>query len=79
MAKGHSYLWRKPARRDAQRKSFSALMRRVEARRLKLGPSKAELAAELGTTDDAVRAWLTGRTIGRNETVERIKRFLGLR
>jgi len=35
---------------------FSALMRKVEARRLKCGLSKVELAAELGTTDDAVRA-----------------------
>ena len=35
-------------------------MRRVEARRLKLGLSKSELAAELGTTTDALRAWMTG-------------------
>jgi DNA-binding transcriptional regulator YiaG len=54
-------------------------MRKVEALRLRLKMSKTELAVELETTTDAVRAWMTGRTIGRNETVERIKRFLGLR
>jgi DNA-binding transcriptional regulator YiaG len=48
-------------------------MRKVEARRLKLGLSKKELAAELGTTSDAVRNWLTGRTVGRKETVAKVK------
>jgi transcriptional regulator with XRE-family HTH domain len=76
MAKGHSYLWRKPGRRDEERKRFAALMRRVEARRLKLGLSKSELAAELGTTTDALRAWLTGRTVGRKETVAKLRAFL---
>jgi DNA-binding transcriptional regulator YiaG len=54
-------------------------MRKVEAVRIGREMSKTELAAELETTTDAVRAWMTGRTIGRNETVERIKRLLGLR
>ena len=76
MAEGHSYLWRKPGRRNEERAQFAALMRRVEARGLKLGLSKAELATELGTTDDAVRAWMTGRTVGRKETVARIEEFL---
>jgi hypothetical protein len=31
MAKGLSYLWRKPGRRDEERKKFAALMRRLEA------------------------------------------------
>jgi DNA-binding transcriptional regulator YiaG len=52
------------------------LMRKVEARRLRIGTRKTELAARLGTTTDAVRAWLTGRTIGRKEMVTKIKRFL---
>jgi ribosome-binding protein aMBF1 (putative translation factor) len=51
-------------------------MRRVEARRLKLGLSKTELAAELETTTDALRAWMTARTIGREETVAKIQAFL---
>jgi ribosome-binding protein aMBF1 (putative translation factor) len=38
--------------------------------------SKAELAAELGTTEDAIRAWMTGRTVRRKETVAKIKTFL---
>jgi ribosome-binding protein aMBF1 (putative translation factor) len=53
-------------------------MRRVDVRRLQLGMSKRELAAKLETTDDAVRAWLTGRTVARAETIARIKAFLGL-
>jgi hypothetical protein len=48
MAKGHTYFWRKPERRDEERKKFSALMRKVEATRLRYGISKTELAAELG-------------------------------
>jgi len=79
MVDSHSLFQRMPGRRDQERKQFAALMRKVEALRLRLGMSKTELAAELETTTDAVRAWMTGRTIGRNETVERIKRFLGLR
>jgi hypothetical protein len=47
----HSLLWRRPGRRNAERRSFAALMRKVEARRRKLGMSKRELAAKLGTTD----------------------------
>jgi DNA-binding transcriptional regulator YiaG len=75
MAKGHSYLWRKPGRRNEERKRFRGLMKRVESRRLKLGMSKTELAHELNTTTDALRAWLTGRTIGRKETVAKIRVF----
>jgi DNA-binding transcriptional regulator YiaG len=76
MAKGHTYFWRKPGRRDEERKRFAALMRKVEALRLRLGISKTELAAELETTTDAVRAWMSGRTVGRKETVAKINDFL---
>ena len=76
MAKGHTYFWRKPGRRDEERKKFAALMREVEAIRLRYGISKTELAAELGTTADALRAWMTGRTVGRKESVDKIKTFL---
>ena len=76
MAKGHTYFWRKPGRRDEERKRFAALMRKVEAVRIRKGMSKTELAAELGANVDGVRAWMTGRTIGRKETVAKIKDFL---
>lgn len=76
MANRHSLMWRKPGRRDQERKRFAALMRKVEALRLRLGMNKTELAAELETTTDAQRAWMTGRTIGRKETVDKIKAFL---
>jgi ribosome-binding protein aMBF1 (putative translation factor) len=67
MAKGHSYLWRRPGRRDEERKQFAALMPRVEAVRIRRGMSKTELAAELGGNVDGVRGWMTGRTVGRKE------------
>jgi len=51
-------------------------MRRVESRRLKIGMSKTELAHKLNTTTDAVRNWMTGRTVGRKETVAKINDFL---
>ena len=76
MAKGHTYFWRKPGRRDEERKRFAALMRKVEAIRLRDGITKTALAAELETTTDALRNWVTGRAIGRKETVERVKDFL---
>jgi hypothetical protein len=76
MATGHSLLWRPPGRRDQERKRFGAIMLKVEARRLKLGMSKTELVAELGTTRDAFRAWLTGRTVGRKGTVAKLRAFL---
>jgi DNA-binding transcriptional regulator YiaG len=72
----HSLRLRTPGRRDEERNRFSALMRKVESRRLKLGMSETELAAELSTTTDALRAWVTGRTVGRAETVAKIKAFL---
>ena len=69
MAKAHSFLWRLSSRRDEERRKFAKLMRKVEALRLRLGMNKTDLASELETTTDALRAWMTGRTIGRKETV----------
>jgi hypothetical protein len=63
MAKGHSFLWRKPGRRDEERKRFAALKRRVEEIRIREGMSKTELAAEPQTTTDALRAWMTAGTL----------------
>jgi DNA-binding transcriptional regulator YiaG len=51
-------------------------MRKVEAVRIRYGMTKIELAAELGANVDGVRAWMTGRTIGRKETVAKIEDFL---
>lgn len=76
MAKGHTYFWRKPGRRDAERKKFAALMREVEGVRLRYGMTKTELAAELGANVDGVRAWMTGRMVGRKESFDKIKTFL---
>jgi len=67
---------RRPGRRDEERKQFAALMRKVEAVRIRYGMTKTELAAKLGANVDGVRAWMTGRTVGRKGTVERILRFL---
>jgi DNA-binding transcriptional regulator YiaG len=51
-------------------------MRKVEAVRLRYGISKTALASALGTTTDALRDWMTGRTVGRKETVDKIRDFL---
>ena len=69
-------MWRAPGRRSAEREKFRRLMKKVEAIRLRYGMSKTEFATELGTTKDALGAWMTGRTIGRKETVANIKDFL---
>jgi transcriptional regulator with XRE-family HTH domain len=76
MAKGHSYLWRKPGRRDGERRKFTALMRKVEAIRLRRGMTKKAVAAEIGTTKEALRSWLSGRSIGRKESVAKIQQFI---
>ena len=62
--------------RDQEREHFAALMRKVRAVRLRCGMNKTRLVAELETTTDALRAWLTGRTIGRAETIEKLRAFL---
>jgi DNA-binding transcriptional regulator YiaG len=69
-------LWRRPGRRDEERQSFARLMREVERIRLRDGMSKTALAAELETTTDALRNWMTGRAIGRKETVARLEEFI---
>jgi len=71
MAKGHSFLWRKPGRPDEERKRFAALMRKVEAIRVRYGLKESALAGELETTADALRNWMSGRAIGGKETVAR--------
>jgi ribosome-binding protein aMBF1 (putative translation factor) len=60
MANRHSMRWRKPGRRDEERKQFAALMRRVEAVRIRRGMTKTELAAELNANVDGVLAWMSG-------------------
>jgi hypothetical protein len=76
MAKKHTYFFRRPGRRDEERKRFAALMRKVEVVPLRYGMTKAALAVELQTTKDGLRAWATGRTIGRRQTVAKIEDFL---
>jgi ribosome-binding protein aMBF1 (putative translation factor) len=51
-------------------------MRKVEAVRVREGMTKVELAAKLGANVDGVRAWMAGRTIGRQETIEKLEAFL---
>jgi ribosome-binding protein aMBF1 (putative translation factor) len=76
MANRHSLMWRAPGRRSAEREKFRRLMKKVEAVRLRYGMSKTQLAAELGANVDGVRAWMTGRTVGRKETVAKNEAFL---
>jgi len=51
-------------------------MRKLERYRLREGITKRELARRLDTSKDAIHYWLSGRTIGRKATVERIEEFL---
>jgi ribosome-binding protein aMBF1 (putative translation factor) len=69
-------MWRAPGRRSAELEKFRRLMQKVEAVRVRDGMTKTELAAELGANVDGVRAWMIGRTIGRKESVDKIKAFL---
>jgi transcriptional regulator with XRE-family HTH domain len=71
-----SRYWRRPGRRDEERKKFSELMRKLERFRLREGITKRELARRLNTSEDAIHYWLSGRTIGRKATVERVEEFL---
>jgi DNA-binding transcriptional regulator YiaG len=72
----HSTMWRAPGRRNAERAKFAALMRKVEAIRLRQGMIKKAVAAEIGTAKDVLRSWLSGESIGRKASIERIKTFL---
>jgi transcriptional regulator with XRE-family HTH domain len=51
-------------------------MRKLESYRLREGITKRELARRLKTSEDAIHYWLSGRTIGRKATVERMEEFL---
>ena len=48
------------------------MMRKVEAVRIRYGMTRTELGANV----HGVRAWMTGRTVGRKETVAKIKAFV---
>jgi hypothetical protein len=70
-------MWRKPGLRDSERKEFAALMRKLEWTRLRLGMTKGKVCAELGVAEGMLRAWSSGRTIGRKESVAKIKDWSG--
>jgi len=71
-----SLYWRRPHRRDEERERFNRLIQKLERFRLREGLTKRELARRLNTSKDAIHYWLSGRTIGRKATVERIETFL---
>jgi ribosome-binding protein aMBF1 (putative translation factor) len=74
-----SRYWRRPGRRDEERRKFAALMRKVEAIRLRQGMTKKAVAAEIGTVEDVLRSWLSGESVGRKESVKKITAFLAKR
>ena len=76
MADRHSLMSRAPGHRNAEREKFRRLMQKLEASRVRYGMTKTALAAALETTTDALRRWMTGRTVGRKETVAKIREFL---
>jgi ribosome-binding protein aMBF1 (putative translation factor) len=51
-------------------------MRKLELVGLREGLTKSELARRLRTDKRVIHSWLSGKTIARNASVERIKEFL---
>jgi transcriptional regulator with XRE-family HTH domain len=78
MAKAHSYLWRRPGRRDREREEFALLMARVEKIRLRDGLTQKAIAKEIGTTREIWR-WFRGYAVGNKASIEKIKAFLRVR
>ena len=72
----NGYLHESLRRIEEGAQRLASTITHVEALRLLCGISKGDLAAELRTTTDALRNWMTGRTVGRKETVAKIKAFL---
>lgn len=50
-------------------------MRKVEKLRVREGLTKRALAAEIGASEDGLHSWISGRSIGWQETVAKIKRI----
>jgi hypothetical protein len=63
MASPHSLMWRKPDRRDAERKSFSRLMAQLERIRLRGGLTKTTTATAIGVGKDLFFDWLSCRSL----------------
>lgn len=71
-----SKYWRRPGRRDEERKRFTRLVQELERIRLREGMTKTELARQLGTHPTVIQSWLNGTAIGRKASVKRIKALL---
>lgn len=76
MAKGHTYFWRRPGRRDAERKKFSVLMSEVERIRLRDGLTKTAMAIAIGVRKDVFFDWLGGRSLPSKKSIPKIEVFL---
>jgi transcriptional regulator with XRE-family HTH domain len=51
-------------------------MANLEQTRLCYGMTKRQVCAEIGVYQSQLRAWMSGRTVGSEQTVARIKEFL---
>ncbi len=76
MGNAHSLFWRKPGRRDAERKSFARLIRKVEKVRFRDGATKTATATAIGVGKDVFFDWLSCRSLPSYASIRKIKAFL---
>jgi DNA-binding transcriptional regulator YiaG len=69
-------MWRKPARRDAERKNVARLMSQVERIRLREGITKTAATTAIGVRKDVFFNWLSGRSLPSTASIAKIKAFI---
>jgi hypothetical protein len=69
-------MWRKPARRDAERKNVARLMAQLEKIRLRDGITKTAMATAIGFRKDVFFDWLSGRSLPSKASITKLKAFL---
>ncbi len=76
MANRHSLFWRKPGRRDAERKSFARLLAEVEKIRQRDGLTQKAMAKEIGVLPMVLRGWIKGGVIARAESIAKLEELV---
>jgi DNA-binding transcriptional regulator YiaG len=71
-----SKYWRRPGRRDAERKALTRLMAKLERIRLRDGITKTAMATAIGVRKDVFFDWLSGRSLPSQKSVAKIEAFI---
>jgi DNA-binding transcriptional regulator YiaG len=71
-----SRYWRRPGRRDEERRKFTALMRKVEKIRLRDGITKTAMATAIAVGKDVFFDWLSGRSLPSKTSIAKIDVFV---